>query len=76
MGRERVGRFGCYDIIVTSSMVTWYEANNHCTDIGKALLAIGSEEENDAIESHLGQNKGAYFTFVMTRDLPFHWTKY
>ena len=51
-GRERVGGFGCYDVIRNSSGVTWYEAYKYCDDLGKSMLAIESAEENDAIKDY------------------------
>ena len=60
-GRERFGRFGCYDIIVKPSGKTWYEAKNYCADMGKALLAIETAAENDAVKSYLQANEGKSF---------------
>ena len=57
-GRERFGGFGCYDVIVQPGGVTWYDANEHCADLDKALLAIETQEENDAVNSYLQQNEG------------------
>ena len=57
-GRERFGEFGCYDAIVLSGGVTWYEAYDHCVAQGKALLAIKTKEENNAVLYYLQQNEG------------------
>ena len=57
-GRERFGGFGCYDVIVQPGGVTWYDANEHCADLDKALLAIETQEGNDAVNSYLQQNEG------------------
>ena len=57
-GRERFGRFGCYDVIVQPDGVTWYDANDYCADTDKALLAIEIREENNAVNSYLQQNEG------------------
>ena len=53
--RERFGEFGCYDVIVQSDGVTWHEAYDHCAALGKALLAIETAEENDAVLYYLQQ---------------------
>ena len=37
---------------------TWHEANEHCARMGKTLLAIESEEENNAIKNFLLENEG------------------
>ena len=58
LGSERIGAAGFYDVITKSSGMTWYEAYNYCTDMGKALLAIASTEENEAVERFLQQNEG------------------
>ena len=60
VGRERFGGFGCYDVILEPDGITWYGANNHCAAMGKTLLAIESEDENDAFETHLQQNEGQF----------------
>ena len=57
-GRERVGGYGCYDVVVKPGGMTWREAGDSCTDMGKALLAIESSKENDAINNYLQQNEG------------------
>ena len=57
-GRERIGGFGCYDVIRIPGGANWYQANEHCTDIGKVLLAIESEEENTAVKNYLKQKEG------------------
>ena len=61
LGRERVGGFGCYDVIKKPGGMTWLEASNYCTDMGNVLLAIDSTEENDAIKSYLQENEGKPF---------------
>ena len=37
---------------------TWHEANEHCARMGKTLLTIESEEENNAIKNFLLENEG------------------
>ena len=37
---------------------TWHEAYAYCGEIGKKLLAIESEEENDVVENYLQQIGG------------------
>ena len=57
-GGEHIGGFGCYEVIVRPEGMTWHDANSHCAALGKALLAIETEEENDAVENYLQQNEG------------------
>ena len=56
--RHRFGGFGCYEVITQPGGVTWYEASAHCAAQGKTLLAIESEDENDAVKYYLEQNQG------------------
>ena len=70
MGSERVGGFGCYEVIVSSSGITWYDASNYCIAMGKALVAIESAAENDAIKRYLQEHEGELYFFIY-HDTPF-----
>ena len=54
-GRERFGKFGCYDVIVPSGGVTWHAAYGHCAAMDKALFAIETKEENYTVKYCLQQ---------------------
>ena len=56
--RHRFGGFGCYEVITQPSGVTWHEASNHCTALNKTLLAIDSDDENEAVKYYLEQYQG------------------
>ena len=67
-GRERLGGFGCYDVIVHPDGVTWYDANDRCADLDMALLAIETQEENAAVNSYLQQNEGKLVVWPSVKD--------
>ena len=54
----RVGGYGCYDVRTDLGRTTWYEAKQACAKMGKTLLAIEAEDENDAIKRFLEESEG------------------
>ena len=79
LGRERFGGFGCYDIIEPPGGAPWHEAFAHCVEMGRALLAIESKAENDAVEDSLLQIAGNYIhDFIVSLLMPWYmlWRNY
>ena len=65
-GRVQFGGLGCYEVISIPDGVSWYDASIQCTDNDTQLLAIESQEENDAVRSYLEQNEGKWLPFCYT----------
>ena len=57
---QRVADYGCHDVIMAKPAMMWHEANDQCTSIGRQLVNIETEQENNAIKEHLSQNAGNF----------------